>query len=876
MLRTAWSRLLDLFTRDRRERRLDAEIQTHIDFLIEEHIARGLSPGDARLAARKAFGGVDQMKERYRDQRGLPAIEMLIQDVRFACRLMRKNAAFSLTAGGSLALSIGALTLAFAIVNAFVFKPLPISDPDRVYFMQNGSVGWSYPDFRDLQERLDVDALAGYRISMMNVGLDPSPQILWGYLATGAYFQALGVSPAAGRLFTAEEDVGRGAAPLVVLAYDTWQSRFGGKQSVIGSTLTINGLPFTIVGVAPPGFHGTEVLYRPELWVPMSMQAEIELGSTWLDHRETQNVMAVVRVRQHVTRSQTEAAIAAVVSQLNGEHRRNGPLQLRLARPGMFGDGLGAPARAFSWGLFTLGALLMLVGCSNLAGLLLARGNDRAREIALRSALGASKTRIARQLLTESVLLASTGGIGGAFLAWASTRAISSWRLPIELPIQLDLTADGTVVLFAIAVAIVVGLIVGIAPARFATRLDLTRSVKSAGGVVVNGRRIHGRELLVGLQVALCVVLLHASLLAVFGLHRAATASIGWKPDGIVMAATELGLARYDRAQAEDYWRRAIEEARALPGVVSATASNSMPLHLDQSSTTAFAYPASELELGLSATYYRVLPNFFATLGITLREGRDFNDFDDASSPPVAIVNRAFAERLFGTEAAVGRQFREGRGGEPTEIIGVIEDGKYAAVAEARRAALFRPLRQRFATQSMLIIRASTPGAVRTEDLRQIIRRIDPALPIRTSATGEQITAFPLLPYRATAMALGLLGVIASGLMLSGLYAMVAYAVARRQREIGIRRALGATNAGVAGVVLSRVVSIVSSGTALGALLSSGTGPLLSSMMLAVSPWEPAVVGVIALVLASIALLSCAGPIRRSMRVDPLVALREE
>jgi ABC-type antimicrobial peptide transport system permease subunit len=341
------------------------------------------------------------------------------------------------------------------------------------------------------------------------------------------------------------------------------------------------------------------------------------------------------------------------------------------------------------------------------------------------------------------------------------------------------------------------------------------------------------------------------------------------------MAATELGLARYHAEQADGYLARVVEEARALPGVVSATTSNSMPLHIDQSSTTLFTFPASEPERGLSATFYNVSPAYFATLQIPLRDGRDFNEFDTRSSPQVAIVNRAIADRLFAGNA-IGKQLRNGRGGAPIQIVGVVEDGKYMALSEARRAAIFRPLSQQYATSSMLIVRAASAGAVRAADLRQVIHRIDSSLPIRSSATGEQITALPLFPYRAAVAALGLLGLIASGLLLSGLHAMLAYAVAKRQREIGIRMALGADRGSVVRTVLSRVFVILSIGLALGAVLMAGTGPMVSSLVLGVSPAEPVLMIAIVGLLAMIALISCAGPVRRSLRVDPLTALREE
>jgi predicted permease len=876
-MRTLISRVLDVLFRRQREDRLSEEVQAHLDLLTDEHLARGLPPAEARLAARRAFGGVDQIKERYRDQRGLPFLEMLAQDVRFAIRLMVKTPAFTITAAGSLALSIGALTMAFTIVNALVFKPLPIRDPASVYFMQSGSGGWSYPDFRDLRDRLDVEALVGYRISMMSVGLQPESSILWGYLVTGHYFDALGISPAAGRFFTPQDDTRPGASPFAVISFDAWQVRFGGRPDVIGSNVTINSRPFTVLGVAPRGFHGTEVFYRPEIWVPMSMQAEIEVGSSWLTRRETQNVMVLTRLTSGTTRDQGEARIRAAVTQLSREYpNRNGALTVRLTRPGLFGDMLGGPARAFAWGLFALGVLLMMAGCSNLAGLLLARGNDRTREIVLRTALGAGKARIARQLLTESILLAISGGAGGALIAWAGTRMVSAWRLPTELPVQLELTADSAVLLFSACSALVVGVLVGIAPARFATRLDLNQSLKGQAGFAIGRRRFQAREALVAVQVALCVVLLHASLLAVRGLQRASAASLGWNPSGIVMAATELGLARYTRPQFAAYQQRVLAEARRLPGVASAATSNSMPLHIDQSNTTIYPLPIRQPESGFGASIYQVSPGFFSTLEIPLRAGRDFTDFDTATTTPVAVINTVLAERLFPEGNAVGRQLREGRGGPPTQIVGIVESGRYVALGESPKGAIFRPVTQQYANSSMLIVRTAADAGVRPDDLRRLLHQIDPNLPVRSTATGEQLTAFPLLPYRVAVAALGMLGVICSGLLLSGLYAMLAYAVTRRRREIGIRVALGAGRAGVVRAVLAQVFVVLAVGVGVGVLLASGTGPLVSSMVLGVSPREPLLLLAIAVGLVLIAMASCVGPVRRSLGIDPLTALREE
>jgi ABC-type antimicrobial peptide transport system permease subunit len=343
-----------------------------------------------------------------------------------------------------------------------------------------------------------------------------------------------------------------------------------------------------------------------------------------------------------------------------------------------------------------------------------------------------------------------------------------------------------------------------------------------------------------------------------------------------VLAGTDLGLAGYDADQARGFQRRLLEEARRLPGVTSAAIANSIPLHIDQSRTTAFAEPAREPDIGQSAAVYQVSPGFFRTLEIPLRLGRDFNEFDTARSAQVSVVNRALADQLFGTTDVVGRRFRQGRGGSPVEIVGIVEDGKYAALAEARTAAIFRPVDQWYNTSNLIVVRVSAERSAGPEDLRRLLHQLDPNLPIRLTATGSQLAAFPLLPYRAAVAALGLLGLIASGLLLTGLHALMAYVVARRQREIGIRVALGAGRAGVLRAVLSRVGVILCVGLVAGAVLSLVTGPLVSSLVLGVSPREPFVLAAIVAVLAIIAFASSVGPMRRSLRVEPLTALREE
>jgi predicted permease len=875
-LRVWLSRAVDLLLRRRRDARLDEEVQSHLNLLTDEFVLKGLSRDEARLAARKAFGGGDQIKARYRDRRGLPSVDAFVQDLRFALRLMRKSKGFSLVAAGSLAVSIGAITLAFSAVNAFVWRPLPIRDPASLFSLQ--PLGWSYLDYRDIRDHnTALDSLIGYRIAMMNLGVPGEPALVWGYLATGNYFDALGVSPALGRFFTPQEDQQPGAAPFAVLSYDTWQARFGGRPDIVGRAIDINGAPYTIVGVAPQDFHGVEAFYRPEVWVPLMMQRQIEAGSDWLDSRTTSNLMVAARLKPGVTRERGEAMLAVSVTDLSRRYpNRNTRLTLTLARPGFFGNMLGGPARAFAWGLFGLGTLLLLTACSNLAGLLLARSTDRAREIALRAALGAGRARIARQLMTESLVLALCGGSGGLALAWLSVRLLAQMHLPVEIPVQIDLSAPWTIAAFSATVALLVGLLVGLAPSRFASTVDLNTSFKGPAAFRVGRQRWHARDVLVGAQVALCLVLLHACFLSVRGLQRLTAASIGWNPDRLVMAATELGLARYDKGRIAAFHRRLLEEARQMPGVEAAAIGSSLPLHIGYSSTTVFTDPVRVDIPGERAAIYQASEGYLRTLQIPLRFGRDFSTADIEESPQVAIVNGALAEKLFGRVNAVGQRVRLGRGGTPVEIVGIVEDGKYQSLGETRSAVVFRPTTQWHTNAAMVFARVAPAAAVTGRDLRQLLLRIDPALPIRMTATGDDIAALPLFPYRTAVAALTTLGLVASGLLLTGLHALMAYAAARRQREIGVRLALGADRPAVAQLILGRAGVILGAGVAVGSLVTLGTGPLLSSLVLGASPRDPVLLLGLVLVLALIVFVSCLGPVRRSLRVTPIAALRED
>ena len=521
------------FWRRRREaRELVRELDAYLAHEIDDQLAAGRTIEEARLAARRKLGNVTRVREEVYEMNSLRWIEWVWQDVRYAARLVRRSPAFAMAAIVSLALAIGANTLVFSIVNGIVLRRLPVTSPEQVVFVQSSVAGagaHSFPNYRDFRDRnRTFSGLVGYRISPMSVETGDGAARVWGYLATGNYFQVLGVVPAAGRLFVAEDDRQPGAAPYVVISYDSWQRRFLGDPDVVGRTIRINRLPYTVIGVAPRGFYGTELFYRPEFWVPMMMQAQIEVGNAWLERRQTQNTWIVGRLGPDVSATQAETNLNGIAADLRRDYPgANRNLRIKLAQPGLAGDALRQPMRAFTLGVFILSALVLVIGCANLASILLAHGADRQREMALRASIGAGRLRLLQQLLTESVLLSLAGGLAGTALAFATSATLSQWPLPLDLPVQFDVQADGRVLLFGVLASVLAGVLFGVAPARQASRTDPNSTLKGVPHGAAAGRRWPMREWLVGVQVALCVVLLSACLLSVVGLRQALSAPTG-------------------------------------------------------------------------------------------------------------------------------------------------------------------------------------------------------------------------------------------------------------------------------------------------------------------------------------------------------------
>ena len=878
-----WARLFHtlqaLWRRDAWERTLDDELQSHMEQRAEDLVRSGVAPREAQRRARLELGSREHYREECRRSFGLRWFDELRQDVRYALRTLRKSPGFSTVAVLSLAMGIGANTVVFSVVNTLVLRGLPVQTPDQLYFVQPGnSATHSYPNYRELRDRnTTFSGMIGYRMAPMAVQTQDGARRLWGYLATGNYFDVLGVRPVLGRFFHAEDDLRPGASPYAVLSFAVWQGRFNGDPAIAGKTVRINALPYTVLGVAPRGFFGTEMFYWPDVWVPMTMQPVIE-GHSWLENRSTSNTMIVGRLKNGVTRQQAEANANGIAQSLIREFpTENAGLKFRLTRPGFVGDMLRGAVEAFLAGVMALAGLVLLAACANLASLLAARATDRHFELAIRLSIGAGRGRILRQLLTEALFISMLGGAAGLALAFGLLQLIAHAPHPIDFPINLEFALDGRVLLFACAASIATGLIFGVAPARRAVRTDPNGALRNTAAGSGPHRRWAGRDLLLAAQVALCCFLVTACFVSVRGLARAFDTPVGIDRRGLNVAAFDTGLAHYNADEGARFQRRALDAAAQLPGVTAAAYGNSVPLWIDQSSTTVFAEGATDLRLfrGITAAHYNASPGYFAALGTRMVAGRDFTWHDDRAASLVGIVNERFARMVLGTRDAVGRRYREGSG-PLVEIVGMVEDGKYESLTEQPKPALFRPAAQSYNDSTVLLVRSRLPEAVAAAQLRRTMSSLDPQLPVYALGSVNQLLGLAYFPARAATVALGAFGLLAVMLAVTGVYGLAAYTVSRRVREIGVRVALGAQPWQVLRSVMGRTGVLLLAGSAAGLAMGMAGTRLLASIVYHATPRDPVVLGAVAATMVLVAIVAAWVPARRAVSVDPIRSLRHE
>ncbi len=864
---------------------LDEELQDHLRQEVESNIRAGMPPEEARYAARRLVGPLALHAEECRDQRSSALIENWARDVRYALQMLRRTPLFTLAALGTLALGIGANTFVFTFVENILLRSLAAADPQRLVSLNwGGMVNMSYPNyltFRD--ENRTFSQLAASRVNIVNLSVKARENFLvWGYEATGNYFQMLGIRPQLGRFFSPAKDDTPGAHPVIVLSDRYWKSHFGGDASVLGRTVKLNGYPFTIVGVAPATFTGTELIIACDFWVPMSMELEIEPGNDWYHSRHAQNIWTMGRLKDGVTRAQAEADLDSIARQIARIYPdvSDPNARFHLSQPGLIGEALRKPMTAFGMVLTVLAGLVLLLACVNLAGMLVARAFDRQREIGIRLALGASRYRLMRQLMTESLLLAASGGALGFGLAAVACRLFSAWRPAFDVPFTSTLRPDGVVLGFTLAIALGATVLFGLAPALQTVRTDILPSLKDEP-LPGRLRRFSTRDLLVAGQIALSVVLVISSALVVRSLQHALTLNLGYDPERAVSVSFDLRLKGYSAEESRRFSARLLEKAGAIPGLEAVGLTSNMPLRLDHGNNgviTRADRPVPRLADLRSATIYNISPGYLRAAGTRLLSGRDFDDRDRSGAAPVAIVNKAAAELLFGKQDPVGEHVRlsTDAADKGFAIVGVVETGKYEYLGEDPHPAVFRPVAQSGLEWATLVARGPLPAEAATAALRKTVLDLNPELTLSNMGSLKEQLALPLFPARAAATLLSLFGLVAMVLAGTGLFAAMAYAVARRSREIGIRMALGAKSGQVLATLFSRTLVLCGAGILAGAAVTLAAGRLLSAVLYGVSPRDPAAYAAALLLIASVSVAACWNPAARAIRTNPARILREQ
>jgi predicted permease len=812
-------------------------------------------------------------------------MDRLRQDLIVALRRLRKTPGFTLAAILTLALGIGANTAIFTVVNGLLFRPLPVERPNQLVFlnMRGNNTEFptqSYPDYLDLRDRNTVvSGLAGYRFSPIGFSRgDSNNARLWAYEVTGNYFDMLGVGALRGRVLHPEDDITRGGHPVAVIAYSCWQNYFAGDPDAVGKQMQINGMNYTVVGIAPRAFSGTEVTFSPDIFVPIAMEPQIEAGYHWLDERGDRNLFVIGRLKQGVSLPQAESAFNSIEQQLGSEHKEDEGIKIVLSPPGLFGTLVRGTVKEFSAVLMGVAGLVLLIACVNLAGLLLARAADRRKETAIRLALGAPRARLVRQLLTESMVLAIAGGAAGLLLAVWLTDLFAAWRPPVGVPVTASVGLDLRVLLFAVASSLATGILFGLAPALQSTRADLAPALKNEA-VAERFRRFHIRDFLVSAQVALALVLLVGSVLVVRSLQQALNLKLGFEPRHAASVSVDLGLQGYDGTRSHEFQRRVLERVRAMPGIESAGIVSGLPLTLNWNNSGILIEakpvpPAADIPM---AAMYRISTGYLRAARTRLIAGRDFTDDDKMGGRRVAIVNQAFARQLLPGENPIGKRFRhDPAGNDWREIVGVVEDGKYRSLGEKPLPAVFQPIEQVAMAGTTIVARSSLPEDQVAAMLRRAVMELDPSLSVYAAGSLSDQLGLVLFPARIAAIVLGAFGLLAIVLAATGVYGIMAYAVSRRTREIGIRMALGAKPSQVLGVVLSHTALLVAIGTAAGIGLALLAGRLFSQILYGISPLDPLTYSLAIGAMALVAFAACWFPARRAIGVDPVTSLRTE
>jgi predicted permease len=856
-------------------------MESHIAARTEESIRAGMTPEEARRHARLQFGGVETIRDDYHDEEGLPSVENLLLDVRYAVRVLRKSPAFTVVALLTLMLGIGANIVVFGVLNAVLLQPLDVSDPQSLYqirhrqWMIGRLLTTSYPAFEDFRRRnTTFSGMTGiYGYSHAALSWRNALRNVHGDAVTGNYFDLLGVQPEVGRFFHAADEHGPDSAPYVVLSDALWRNMFDADRGVVGTTVELDKHPFTVVGVAPARFHGNERFVWPDYWMPMVME-----GADFLHSRTAITVTVIGRLKPGVTPQWATENLNAIAAELAKEYPETDDGQsLRLIHPGLYGDD-GDVIRGFLWSVTALALLVLAAACANLATLFAARAADRSRELALRVALGSSRWRLVRQLFTEAVLVSLIGGAAGLVSARLLLGVLNRSQPFVG---SLTVSVDARVYLAGLALTLASALLFGMAPAWQTWQSSPLQMMKNGPVDSLHLRRFALRDLLLGAQIAICTLLVTASLVAVRGLVRALDAPLGIQPQGAMLADLDLSEARQAGDLTVEKEKAMIEAVRSIPGVTAAGTVSRTPFTGGLHGIPIFRPGTTEFKLNnsvLTPYVFTMSPGYLEAARTRLLDGRDVSWHDTTKTPYVAIVNETFARKMFGETpwgetAALGQRFI--LGGNLTEVVGVAEDGKYHDMQESPQPVVYVPLSQSEDTETVFVVRSQRAPSEMAAALARTLSGIEPNVPITVESWPDALEDV-LFPARAATVALGVMGLLAAMLAVTGIFGMAAYSVSRRTKELGIRVALGARRTHVMSAAVGRPIVLLGVGSVVGLLSGVFATRLLGQIVYQANPRDPVVLGGAVLTMALLGIAASAIPAWRALAVDPSKLMREE
>jgi predicted permease len=802
---------------------------------------------------------------------------LMTLDVRYALRVLRKSPAFTIVTLLTLMLGIGANVVVFGVLNAVLLQPLDVNDPQNLYQLRYGPwasgrlLTTSYPAFEDFQRRNTTfsEMAAIYAYSDAVLSWRNAAMKIHGDEVSGNYFDLLGVQPKAGRFFHAADEHGPGSAPYLVLSEQLWRSAFHADRAVVGTVVEFNRHPFTVLGVAPAQFHGTERFVWPEYWMPMANEEQVK-GRDYLNDRAAL-VTVIGRLKPGVTPQQAAENLNAIAAELAKEYPKTDKgVSFRLIHPGLFGDD-GDVIRGFLYSVTLLALLVLAAACANLATLFAARAADRSRELALRAALGSSRWRMMRQLLTEAVIVSLMGGAAGLVTADLLLRALNQWHPSYGG--HLAVSADARVFAAGLVFTLGSALLFGIVPARQAWQSSPLQMMKNGPVDLRPLRKFAARDVLLGAQIAVCTLLVTASLVAVRGMVRTLHGPLGIQPQGVLLADVDLSDVEQSGLALQ---KKMIEAARSVPGVTAAGAVKPVPMSSWMRDIPIYRPGTVEFRMDnyvLATFAYRMSPGYLEAAGTRILSGRDVSWEDTAKTPNVAIVNQTFTRKMWGETPALGQHFF--LWGNLMEVVGVVENGKYHDLAESPQSAVYVPLSQSEDTEAVFVVRSPRAPNEMAAALQHTLSGLAPNAPITVQSWPDALAGV-LFPARAATVALGIMGLLAAMLAVTGIFGMASYGVSRRMKELGIRVALGAGRAQVMSAAVGRALLLLGAGSAVGLLLGFFASRLLEQIVYQANPRDPVVVGGTVLTMALLGVAASAIPARRALTVDPCKLMREE